>query len=199
MAICAGPTCTLNAIPESPSTATERTTAVATNLARRRPRVRRLAKAPPGVCSHLQLTDGFKKSLSLSGEVGLLAGDRVVSHERSRPADLSRRHRLFSRHAWSYPSDYCGCSSRRALLAYGHRCRESVTFRDVNSISCIERGSQLLPTPRRSHPAALDFDCSRAPVDHLIDYGTVDLEARTRQITGGRGSGSSATPSTGIR
>ena len=36
----------------------------------------------------LQLKDGFKKSLSMLGEVGSLAGDRVVSHERSRPADL---------------------------------------------------------------------------------------------------------------
>ena len=28
----------------------------------------------------------------MSGEVGSLAGVRVVSHERSRPADLPRRH-----------------------------------------------------------------------------------------------------------
>jgi hypothetical protein len=46
------------------------------------------SKAPSGICAHLQLADGFKKSLSMSGEVGSLAGDRVVSHERSRPADL---------------------------------------------------------------------------------------------------------------
>jgi hypothetical protein len=70
----------------------------------------------------------------------LLAGDRVVSHERSRPADLSRRHRLFSRNAGSYPSHYCGCFSRCALLAYGHRCRNAVTARNVYLIDALERG-----------------------------------------------------------
>ena len=32
------------------------------------------------------MKDRFKESLSMSGEVRLLAGVRVVSHERSRPA-----------------------------------------------------------------------------------------------------------------
>jgi hypothetical protein len=35
----------------------------------------------------LQPKEGFKKSLSMSGEVGLLAGDEIVSHERSQRAD----------------------------------------------------------------------------------------------------------------
>jgi hypothetical protein len=37
-------------------------------------------KAPSGVCEHLQLKNRSKKSLSMSGEVGSLAGARVVSH-----------------------------------------------------------------------------------------------------------------------
>jgi hypothetical protein len=82
----------------------------------------------------------------MSGEVGSLAGDRVVSHERSRPADLSRPHRLCSRNAGSYPSHYCGCLSRCALLAYGHRCRNAVTARNVNSIDASERGQSVAPT-----------------------------------------------------
>ena len=81
----------------------------------------------PRLCEHLQQTDGFKKSSSMSGEVGSLAGDRVVSHERSRPADLSRRQDLRSRLTGPYPSDFCGCVSRCALLAYGHRCGAAVT------------------------------------------------------------------------
>jgi hypothetical protein len=36
-------------------------------------------------------TDGFKKPLSMSGEVGSLAGDRVVSHERSRVTADARK------------------------------------------------------------------------------------------------------------
>ena len=48
-------------------------------------RMRLLASA--SIC---QLKDGLKRSLSMSGEVGSLAGDRVVSHERSRPADFPR-------------------------------------------------------------------------------------------------------------
>ena len=81
----------------------------------------KLRRVPEGV------QDRFNKSLSMSDEVSSLAGDRVVSHERSRPADLPRRHRLCSRHAGSYPSHYCGCFPRCALLAYGHRCRNAVT------------------------------------------------------------------------
>jgi len=103
-------------------------------------------RRPQASASILQLKDRFKKSLSMSGEVGSLAGDRVVSHERSRPADLSRRHRLCSRNAGSYPSHYCGCFSRCALLAYGHRCRNAVTARNVNSIDASERGQSVAPT-----------------------------------------------------
>jgi hypothetical protein len=52
----------------------------------------RAAETPSGVCEHLQLNDRFKKSLSMSGEIGSLVGVRIVSHERSRPADLPRGH-----------------------------------------------------------------------------------------------------------
>jgi hypothetical protein len=81
----------------------------------------------------------FKKSLAMSGELGSLAGDRGVSHERSPPAEPPRRHRLGSRQAGSYPSHYCGCFSRRAVLAYGRRRRNAVTARNVNSIDALER------------------------------------------------------------
>ena len=101
-------------------------------------------KAQSSICKHLQLKDGFKKSLSMSGEVGSLAGDRVVSHERSRLADLARRHRLCSRHAGSYPSHCCGCVSRCALLAYGHRRRAAVTRRE------------------RSHASGVNFESDRS-------------------------------------
>ena len=47
--------------------------------------------APSGVSEYLPLKGRFRTSLSMSGEVGSLAGDRVVSHERSRLADLPRR------------------------------------------------------------------------------------------------------------
>ena len=79
-------------------------------------------------CDDLQLRDRFKKSLSLSGEVSSLAGDRVVSHER--PADLPRRQDLRSRHARPYPSHYCGCFSCCAL-GTGYRCRAAVTAKQV--------------------------------------------------------------------
>jgi hypothetical protein len=46
-----------------------------------------LRKSPSGVCMHLQLKDKFKKSLPMSGQVGSLAGDQVISHERSQPFD----------------------------------------------------------------------------------------------------------------
>ena len=56
----------------------------------RRLRAARLAagrrRLPAPLRSFCQLQDRFKKSLSMSGEVGSLAGDRVVSHERPRPA-----------------------------------------------------------------------------------------------------------------
>jgi hypothetical protein len=79
-----------------------------------------------------------------------LAGDRAVSHERSRPADLSRRHRLCSRHAGSYPSHCCGCFSRRALLAYGHRCRTAVTRRERSHAPGVnlERDRSVAGRPR---------------------------------------------------
>jgi Enoyl-(Acyl carrier protein) reductase len=81
----------------------------------------------------------------MSGEVSSLAGDRVVSHERSRPADLPRQD-LGSRHAGSYPSDYFGCSSRCALLAYGRRCGESVTIRGSNFDRRTCAGQSIAPT-----------------------------------------------------
>jgi hypothetical protein len=102
-------------------------------------------KAPSGTLrSFCRLQDRFNKSLSMSDEVSSLAGDRVVSHERSRPADLSRRDRLCSRNAGSYPSHYCGCVSRCALLAYGHRCRATLTRR------------------QRSHAPGVNFESDRS-------------------------------------
>jgi hypothetical protein len=79
-----------------------------------------MAEGASGVREHLQLKDRFKKSLSMSGELGSLAGDRVVSHERSRPAELARRQDLRSRRAGPYPSHSCGCVSWYALLAGDH-------------------------------------------------------------------------------
>jgi hypothetical protein len=52
----------------------------------------RWPEAPTGALrSFCRLQDRFNKSLSMSGEVSSLAGDRVVSHERYRPADLPRQ------------------------------------------------------------------------------------------------------------
>ena len=119
----------------------------------------RLAEgAFPASCEHLQLKDRFKESLSMSGEVRLLAGDRVVSHERSRPAALPRQD-LRPPHAGPYPSDYCGCVSWRALLAGDHRCREAVTARHVNSIDAFEAGNQLLR--RRIRPSRMIHRCGQ--------------------------------------
>ena len=95
----------------------------------------------------------FKKSLSMSGEVGSLAGDRVVSHERSRPADLAQRQDFRPPHAGSYPSDYRGCVSWHALLASHHRRRESVTVDGA-----FERGNQLLLRLVSSHAPDLGFE-----------------------------------------
>jgi hypothetical protein len=95
----------------------------------------------------------FKKSLSMSGEVGSLAGDRVVSHERSRPADLPQRQDFRPPHAGSYPSDYRGCVSWHALLASHHRRRESVTVDGA-----FERGNQLLLRLVSSHAPDLGFE-----------------------------------------
>jgi hypothetical protein len=80
--------------------------------------------------------------LSMFGEVSSLADDRVVSHERSRPADFPR-HSLRSRHAESYPSHYCGSFFCCALLAHGHRCRNAVTARSANSVGAFERGQAI--------------------------------------------------------
>ena len=76
----------------------------------------------------------------MSGEVGLLAGDRVVSHERSRPADLPRRPDLRPRYAGSNTSHYCGGFYCCALLAHGRRYRNAVTARNVYLIDALERG-----------------------------------------------------------
>jgi hypothetical protein len=57
-----------------------------------------MAERAPGSCEHLQLKDRFKKSLSISGEVGSLAGDREF---RMSDPDLliSRDDKTFSRDA----------------------------------------------------------------------------------------------------
>jgi hypothetical protein len=174
MAICAGPTCTLNAVQESLSTATERNILArqvprrsiglpAIGLKRHRlccrrdqPRSAAMSRAsggwptaPSSICELLQLKEGFKKSLSMSGEVGSLAGDRVVSHERFRLVDLPRRQVLWPPHVGPYPSDWRGCVSWYALLADDHCCRNAVTARNVNSIDA-EPGNQLLPRRVRS-------------------------------------------------
>ena len=119
----------------------------------------RWPKAASGVREHLQLKDRFKKSLSMSGELGSLAGDRVVSHERPRPAELARRQDLRSRRAGPYPSHSCGCLSWYALLAGDYRCREAVTARHVNSIDAFEAGNQLLR--RRVRPSRMIHRCGQ--------------------------------------
>jgi hypothetical protein len=119
----------------------------------------RWPKAASGVREHRQLKDRFKKSLSMSGELGSLAGDRVVSHERSRPAELARRQDLRSRRAGPYPSHSCGCLSWYALLAGDHRCREAVTARGANSIDAFEAGNQLL---RRVRPSRMIPRCGQS-------------------------------------
>jgi hypothetical protein len=56
------------------------------------PRVWPLAEGASGALrSFCPLQARFNKSVSVSGEVSSLAGDRVVSHERSLPADLPRQ------------------------------------------------------------------------------------------------------------
>jgi len=102
-------------------------------------------KAPSGICEHLQLKDRFKKSLSMSGEVRLLAGDRVVSHERSRPADLSpRRQDFWSRHARPYSPHCCGCVSWCALLPGDHCCRKALRTQTCQGQVLLARPARLL-------------------------------------------------------
>jgi hypothetical protein len=127
------------------------------------------------------LSTDLRKSLSMPSEVGSLAGDRVLSHERSRPADLSRRDRLCSRNAGSYPSNCCGCFSRCALLAYSHRCRNAVTVDGA----CKHRQS-IGPDKTTSFSAAA---CGRSGfrkwatrVDHLIGCTIDDFATRTWEI-----------------
>ena len=50
---------------------------------------------------------------------------------------------LQSRHAGPYPSHYCGCFSWCALLAHGHRCRNAVTARNVNSMTHLSAVNQF--------------------------------------------------------
>jgi len=99
--------------------------------------------APSGVSEYLPLKGRFRKSLSMSGEVGSLAGDRVVSHERSRPADLPRREDPRSGHASPSPSHYRSRMSWCALLAGDPRRRKAVTARDLNSIDAPGRGQSI--------------------------------------------------------
>jgi hypothetical protein len=67
------------------------------------------SKAPSGLCEHLQLVDGFKKSLSMSGEVGSLAGDRVVR--------MSDPERLTSHDDKAYGRDTRGLILRIIVVA----------------------------------------------------------------------------------
>jgi hypothetical protein len=127
----------------------------------RRLRAARLAagrrRLPAPLRSFCRLQHRFNKSLSMSGEVSSLVGNQVVSHERSRPADLPRRQDLPPRYAGPYPSHYCSCVSRRALLAYSHRCRNAVTVDGA-----CKRGQSTAPPTRvrslRLPATDLDFE-----------------------------------------
>jgi hypothetical protein len=140
---------------------------------------------PPAPREQLQLKAGFKKSLSISGEGGSLAGDRVVSRERSRPADLPRRQDLQSRRAGSYPSHCCGCVSWRAFLAGDLRCRKAVTARDVNSIAASECGQSIALTLSEEPCGRSGFRKRARPCRSPDRSQGRGLEAPARQITGG--------------
>ena len=119
----------------------------------------------------------------MSGEVGSLAGDRVVSHERSRPADLPRRHRLCSRHAGSYLSHFCGCVSCCALLAGGHHGREAATVSAATTRIDLAAAQGLMSTlatrPRRCPARASALTRSmRRTISPIMIRST----ARMRQI-----------------
>jgi hypothetical protein len=72
-----------------------------------------------------------------------------------------------------------------------------VTARDATLIDAFERGQSIAPTPIEELAADLDFESGPVRVDHLIDYRTVDLEAREADHRPTRSS-SSSTPSAGI-
>src|ERR1700722_6893023 len=74
----------------------------------------------------------------MSREVSSLAGDRVVSHKRSRPADLSRRHS--SRYAEPYPSDFVV-----AFLGMLFGRRPSLPECCDRRLTHFEPGQSLLP------------------------------------------------------
>jgi hypothetical protein len=120
----------------------------------------------------------------MSGEVGSLAGDQVVSHERSRPADLPQRQDFRPPHAGSYPSDYRGCVPWYAFLASHHRSRESVT------VDGASKHRQLIASDKTSSFSAAA--CGRSGfrkwatrVDHLIGCLIVEFATRTREIASG--------------
>jgi hypothetical protein len=139
-----------------------------------------MAEGASGVREHLQLKDRFKKSLSMFGELGSLAGDRVVSHERSRPAELARRQDLWSRRAGPSPSHSCGCVSWYALLAGDHRCREAVTVRDVNSIDAFEASSSFEDdSAMRPNRSDVSFDGTAAAHHFIQDRNNIGKVALT--------------------
>ena len=85
----------------------------------------RPAETSSRVCERLQLNDRFRKFLSMSGQVGSLAGARVVSHERSRPADLPRRHGPWSRPK-SAPKPPFHCERKVGFTALRHEDRSDL-------------------------------------------------------------------------
>ena len=127
----------------------------------------------------------------MSGEVGSLAGDRVVSHERSRPADLPRRQDLRSRHSRPYPSDFGGCVSWSALLAGDHRCRNAVRVNGARkrrqSIASDKTSSFSTAACGRS-----GFRKSATRVDHLIGCTIDDFATRRWRLRAGAESSSSS-------
>jgi hypothetical protein len=68
-----------------------------------------MAEAPSGICEHLQLKDGFKKSLSMSGEVISLASDREFR--------MSNPDRLTSRDDKTFGLDTRGLILRIIVVA----------------------------------------------------------------------------------
>ena len=116
----------------------------------------------------------------MSGEVGSLAGDRVVSHERSRPANLPRRPDLRPRHAGSNPSHHCGCVSWSALLAGNHRRRNAVTVDGA-----CKRRQSIASDKTSSFSAAAcgrsGFRMWTTRVNHLIGCTIDDFATRTRE------------------
>ena len=79
--------------------------------------------------------------------------DRLTSHDKT--FDRTRGVLSFGLLWLLFSLRSSGTRSSLPGVSDGQRCKFDFMHLSV--------GSQLLPTPRRSHPAALDFDCSPAP------------------------------------